>query len=357
MTRRLAAFTLIMLFAACADSSGPRGPSVSVPFWAAIANGDSTRLTATLLGDTVVATWSSSNSTVAQVSATGMVRALSLGSATVRATYQGTSDSTGVLVTQPILVGAGDIATCGLAAHDSTGHILDTIPGVIFTAGDNAYVNGTIAEYLTCYDPTWGRHKSRTRPSPGNHEYNSLGVGYYQYFGPMAGDSGVGYYSYDFAGWHIVSLNSNVSMAAGSAQETWLRADLAAHPTSCALAYWHHPRFSSGTTHGNNLGTAPLWQALYDLHADVVVAGHEHQYERFAPQRPDSTADSTAIREFVVGTGGAPLYPFGTAKANSQVRNNTTHGVIKLTLSPTGYAWKYITTTGAVADSGSANCH
>jgi calcineurin-like phosphoesterase family protein/Big-like domain-containing protein len=356
---------LACLIAACSDLTPSRGFFVGVtPSWIAVAVGDSAQLTAsvvddqghTLLSPSIV--WSSSSPGVAQVSATGMVRGVSNGTALIRARFGDASASSAALAAPPVLVGAGDIAVCGLAAHDSTAALLDTIPGVVFTAGDNAYTNGTIAEYLACYHPSWGRHKNRTRPSPGNHEYNTAGLGYYEYFGHMAGDSGIGYYSYDFAKWHIVSLNSNVSMAPGSAQELWLRADLAAHPAPCSLAYWHHPRFSSGTTHGNEPQTQPLWQALYDLGADVVISGHEHQYERFAPQKPDSTPDATnGIREFVVGTGGAALYPFGPARANSEVRNSTTHGVIKLTLSPTAYSWKYITTTGTVADSGSGTCH
>jgi hypothetical protein len=365
MPRRYIAIALLSGLAACSDSPGPSGYSISLaPEWVAVGIGDSAQLTATALdpqGYTPLSpsiTWSSSNPTVAQVSITGMVRGLSSGSATIRAAYQDATDSTAALVAPPVLVGAGDIAACPSTAHDSTAALLDTIPGAVFTAGDNAYINGTIVEYLACYHPSWGRHKSRTRPSPGNHEYNTAGLGYYEYFGDMAGDSGLGYYSYDFAKWHIVSLNSNVSMAAGSAQEQWLRADLAAHPATCALAYWHHPRFSSGTTHGNEPQTQPLWQALYDLGADVVISGHEHQYERFAPQKPDSTPDATnGIREFVVGTGGAALYPFGPVRANSEVRNSTTHGVIKLTLNPNGYAWRYITAAGAIADSGSGGCH
>jgi Big-like domain-containing protein/calcineurin-like phosphoesterase family protein len=363
--RVLLALPAIASLAACADSPGPSGYSISLaPEWVAVATGDSAQLTPTALdpqGYTPLSpsiTWSSSNPTVAQVSITGMVRGLSAGTATIRAGYEDASDSAAVLVAPPVLVGAGDIAACGRTQQDSTAALLDTIPGVVFTAGDNAYTDGTITQYLNCYHPNWGRQKSRTRPSPGNHEYNTAGLGYYEYFGALAGDSGIGYFSYDFATWHIISLNSNVSMIAGSPQEQWLRADLSLHPAPCSLAYWHHPRFSSGTTHGNEPQTQPLWQALYDHGADVVISGHEHQYERFAPQKPDSTPDATnGIREFVVGTGGAALYPFGPVRANSEVRNNTTHGVIKLTLSPTGYAWKYITTAGVVADSGSGSCH
>ncbi len=262
--------------------------------------------------------------------------------------------------TPPVLVGAGDIASCSYDDDEATAKLLDSIPGVVFTAGDDAYPFGTPGQFARCYAPTWGRHKARTRPSPGNHDYDTPGgAGYYDYFGAVAGPPGQGYYSYDVAGWHIISLNSNISMRAGSAEEQWLRADLAAHPVRCTLAYWHHPRFSSGTTHGSFPATRPLWQALYDAHADVVVTGHEHQYERFAPQTPAGARDTArGIREFVVGTGGAHLYPFGPPMANSEVRDNTTHGVIKLTLRADGYDWEFVPVAGgSFRDAGSGRCH
>lgn len=367
MPPRSGAIALVSILAACADASVPAGtPSVTLtPPWIAVVNGDSAQLSAVAVGpqgDTVTAPtliWSSANPSVAEVDGNGLVHGRALGSARVRVSYQGVSDSSDVVVTPPVLVGAGDIADCTITADSATATLLDTLQGVVFTAGDNAYPNGTIGEYMACYDPTWGRHKSRTRPSPGNHEYNSGGIGYYQYFGALAGDPGVGYYSYDFAGWHIISLNSSVAMIAGSAQEQWLRTDLSLHPASCSLAYWHHPRFSSGTTHGNYLPSQAVWQALYDLGADVVISGHEHHYERFAPQRPDSAPDPTnGIRQFVVGTGGRSLYPFGPAKANSEVRNNTTRGVLKLTLRPNGYDWEFVPIAGGTfRDSGSGTCH
>ena len=232
----------------------------------------------------------------------------------------------------------------------------------VFTAGDNAYETGSLANYADCYDPTWGAFADRTWPVPGNHEYGTPGAaGYFDYFGARAGTVGAGWYAYDLGGWRIYALNSNcavVGCAAGSAQEQWLRADLAASPRACVLAYWHHPRFSSGE-HGNDPEVAPLWDALYEAGAEVIVNGHDHDYERFAPQTPTGEANSaTGIREFVVGTGGAALRAFSTVRANSQVRNSATYGVVKLTLSPTGYAWQFVAAgSGTFRDSGSSTCH
>ena len=319
--------------------------------------GDSTRLTAA----PPPLTWSSDNPTVASVDQRGVVRARARGFALITAASESGTATAAIVVTPapPVLVGAGDIASCSHDDDEATAKLLDSIPGVVFTAGDDAYPNGTAADFTSCYEPTWGRHKRRTRPAPGNHDYRSAGgAAYYAYFGAVAGDSGAGYYSYDLAGWHIISLNSNVAMAAGSAQEQWLRADLAAHRAACTLAYWHHPRFSSGE-HGSSTASEPLWQALYDANADVVIAGHDHTYERFAPQTPTGTLDSArGMREFVVGTGGASFYEFPTIRANSEVRNNTTHGVIKLTLRANGYDWEFVPVAGGTfRDSGSGRCH
>jgi hypothetical protein len=259
-----------------------------------------------------------------------------------------------------VFVGAGDIADCSSDGDEQTALLLDSIPGTVFTAGDNAYGSGSATEFSGCYTPSWGRDKARTRPSPGNHDYRSTDAGpYFEYFGARAGDSGRGYYSYDLGAWHIVSLNSNIRMKAGSPQEQWLRADLTASKAQCVLAYWHHPRFSSGTEHGNAPKTAPLWQALYDHGAELVLAGHEHNYERFAPQTPSGAADpDRGIREIVVGTGGADHYPFGPPIANSEVRNGDTWGVLKLTLLPDAYRWRFIPVAGKTfSDSGSARCH
>jgi hypothetical protein len=263
--------------------------------------------------------------------------------------------------TTNVLVGAGDIADCSSSGDEATAALLDGIDGTVFTAGDNAYEDGSTSNFSQCYQPSWGRHKGRTRPAPGNHDYHtSGGADYYAYFGALSGEVGKGYYSYDLGDWHIISLNSNISMSAGSAQETWLRADLAANPMACTLAYWHHPRFSSGTQHGSSSSPGPLWQALYDAGAEIVISGHEHNYERFAPQAPDGTADAVrGIREFVVGTGGTGHYDdLGTQLPNSEVFDGTTWGVIKLTLSPGGYAWQFVPVAGETfTDSGSGSCH
>jgi len=232
----------------------------------------------------------------------------------------------------------------------------------VATLGDNAYETGAASEFNACYAPTWGKSRSRTKPAPGNHDYATAGAsGYFGYFGSAAG-SGQGYYSYDAGPWHVVVLNSNcsiISCAAGGTQERWLRADLAAHPAACTLAYWHHPRFSSGSSHGSSTTVAPLWQALYDNRADLVLEGHEHNYERFAPLDPSGQLDQArGIRSFVVGTGGRSHYPFGIPLAGSEARNRDAFGVLQLTLKPNGFNWEFLAQTGKnFSDAGSAACH
>jgi len=258
-----------------------------------------------------------------------------------------------------VLVGAGDIAVCGSDGDEATALVLDTIAGTVFTTGDNAYEDGTPQEFTDCYHPSWGRHKARTKPSPGNHDYHTPGAsGYYGYFGATAGDPAEGYYSYDLGAWHVVSLNSDIDVSVGSPQLQWLAADLAAHPAACTAAYWHHPRFSSGV-HGNDTGMQDLWQVLYDGGVDVVLNGHDHDYERFAPQDPAGNADPVrGIREFVVGTGGRSLRAFAAVASNSGVRNSDTHGVLKLTLYDSRYEWDFIPVAGQTfSDSGTADCH
>src|SRR5215472_2421743 len=263
-----------------------------------------------------------------------------------------------------ILVGAGDIADCrNLTGAEATAKLLDKIPGTVITVGDLAYPDGS-KDNFACYDKTWGRARSRTRPSPGNHEFHAAGATpYFDYFGVLAGDPKTGYYSYDLGSWHIVVLNSECKdvggCAAGSPQEHWLRADLAWHPVACTLAYWHKPLFSSGSAHGNDLTMKPLWDALYQANADVVVNGHDHDYERFAPQTPDGAPDpGRGIREFVVGTGGKSHRPFSEPKPNSEVRDVTAFGVLKLTLKSKSYDWQFIPEEGKTfTDSGSGACH
>ncbi len=263
----------------------------------------------------------------------------------------------------PVLIGAGDIASCDGLYDEETARLLDTIQGTIFAVGDNTYPNGSVQDYANCYEPSWGRLKERTHPAPGNHDYGTANAtGYFAYFGDKAGEQGKGYYSYDLGTWHIVVLNSNCSAVGGcsaeSSQGQWLRADLAAHPTECTLAYWHHPRFSSGL-HGNTNEVQPLWQALYDAGADVVISGHDHTYERFAPQDASGNRDDArGIREFVVGTGGRSLYQFLRTAPNSEIKQNKTYGVLKLVLSPGRYQWEFIRAAGeAFTDSGTDICH
>ena len=258
----------------------------------------------------------------------------------------------------PVMIGAGDISECDSNGAAATAHLLEGIDGTIFTLGDHVYRDGTTEQFRSCYAPTWGRYKARTRPVPGNHDYHTdNGAPYYAYFGESAGEPGKGYYSYDRGAWHLVALNSNIAAETGSPQERWLRDDLAAHKTSCTLAYWHVPVFSSGR-HGDDAHMKDLWRVLYAFGADVVVNGHDHNYERFAPQDPDGKADATrGIREFIVGTGGARLRPIKGQQANSEVRDGATWGVLKLTLRPTSYDWEFLPVAGGTfRDAGSTAC-
>jgi hypothetical protein len=373
-----AALLTVLPITACERSLEVRPSVTSVvvaPSSASMPIGASTQLTATprdatgnALTDRVV-TWASDDSAVATVSATGLVAAVALGSAMITATSDGTSGTAAITVTAPtgtpvVLAGAGDITGCGQDNDEATAKLLDSLaPDVVYTTGDNTYPYGYLSNYQNCYDPTWGRHKARTRPSPGNHDYdNQPGApGYYQYFGSLAGDSGVGYYSYDVGSWHVISLSSNTggpSMSAGSPQETWLKADLAASTKKCTIAYWHHPRWSSAT-HGSDTRSSAIWQDLYDGGAEIVLNGHDHTYERFAPQTPAGVADpAKGIREFVVGMGGESHYSFNTPVANSEVRDNTSYGVLKLTLYSDSYTWEFVPIAGATFhDSGSGSCH
>ncbi len=261
----------------------------------------------------------------------------------------------------PVLVGAGDIAYCGNPADNRTADLLDAIPGRVFAAGDTVYPDGTKAQFRDCYGPSWGRWRLRTSPAVGNHEYHTTGAGpYWDYFGSRAGERGKGWYAYDLGTWRIYTLNANcteVGCGAGSEQEQWLRTDLAANPRACVAAVMHQPLFSSGQ-HGGDPAVRPLWEALDAFGADVVLAGHDHDYERFAPQTPAGAASPTGIREFVVGTGGGPLRPFATIRANSEVREAATHGVLRLTLKAGSYDWQFVPIAGrSFTDAGTGTCH
>ncbi|MEA2397279.1 MAG: hypothetical protein QOK25_835 [Thermoleophilaceae bacterium] len=291
------------------------------------------------------------------------------GTYTIRATQDDKAGNHGRATstfTVPVtLLAAGDIAACGSTGDDATAALLGLRSGTIAALGDNAYQSGTATEFQDCYDPSWGPFKPRTLPTPGNHEYLTAGAaGYFGYYGAAAGDPAKGYYSYDLGKWHIVVLNTNsncadVACSTGSTQELWLRADLLAHATTkCTLAYFHHPRFSSYL--GPNSTMQPLWQALSDGGADVIVNGHAHDYERFAPQTPTGAADaSTGIREFIAGTGGASHHAFGTTFAtNSEAHEGDAFGILQLTLDDAGYSWQFVPEAGQTfTDAGSASCH
>ena len=261
--------------------------------------------------------------------------------------------------TSAVLLAAGDVATCSSSGDEATALLLDSIAGVIAALGDLAYPDGSTREFADCYQPSWGRHNSRAYPTPGNHEYHQTGAApYFAYFGTRAGEPGKGYYSYNVGAWHIIVLNSHVSTSSGSPQMVWLRDDLAASTAKCTLAYFHRPRFSSGY-HGSSTSPQRFWQALYDAGADIILSAHDHHYERFSPQTPTGVLDNErGIRQWVVGTGGGGFTRLGAAQTNSEVRNNSTYGLLKLTLKPTSYEWEFVPIAGsAFTDSGSGVCH
>jgi hypothetical protein len=260
-----------------------------------------------------------------------------------------------------VLAGAGDIAECGSNGSFATAALLASMTGMVFTAGDNAYPDGAAADFA-CYDQSWGQFNSRVLPVPGNHEYNTAGAtGYFGYFGTRAGPPGLGYYATEVGSWRVYSLNSECGpapMVDCAAEAEWLQADLAANPHSCIAAIWHEPRFNSGD-HGDNTGMDPFWQALYNAGAELVVNGHAHDYERFAPMDPQGNVDNaTGIREIIAGTGGIGESTSYTPHANSLVFDASTFGVLKLTLRANGYDWQFIPTAGETfTDSGSGTCH
>ena len=273
-------------------------------------------------------------------------------------------DATGARRTV-LFTGAGDIAVCGSAGDDSTAVLLDRIPGLIWTTGDNAYPAGTSEDFRRCYDPTWGRHKHRTRPTPGNHEYWTPGArGYFEYFGDAAGDPEEGWYSYRYGEWLVVALNSNLETGPWSEQLRWLRKLLADNPSRCTVAYFHHPLVSSGV-HGDHAdsyaGTdvRPIWEALYRRGAEIVLAGHDHHYERFAPLTHRALPDPDyGIRLFIVGTGGGVLRGVqDTPHPQSERIVTEHHGVLRLALGPGEYAWEFVDVDGRIRDQGRDRCH
>jgi acid phosphatase type 7 len=254
----------------------------------------------------------------------------------------------------PIVLAAGDIASCDSNGDEETAALLDGHAGTVLPLGDIAYERGTLDEFNTCYGPSWGRHKSRTRPTPGNHEYLTAGAaGYFDYFGRAARPSGKSYYSFDLGRWHVIALNSE---RVTRAQVRWLRADLARAPTDCVLAYWHRPRWSGGQ-YADDPHTAPFWNALYDARADVVLTAHDHNYQRYPPMNKRGAIDRRrGIRSFVVGTGGRHLYAL-RADPRRRARNDHTWGLLELILRPGGYSWRFIPVAGGrYRDSGSGRC-
>ncbi|HZQ28670.1 MAG TPA: fibronectin type III domain-containing protein, partial [Acidimicrobiales bacterium] len=288
---------------------------------------------------------------------------------------QAATTSPAAAVTDPVIAAAGDIACSptdpgfnGGAGQPSRCHQVGTSNvmtgrtlAAVLALGDTQYDSGTTAEFNGSYDPSWGRVKALTHPAVGNHEYQTSGAtGYYGYFGTAAGDASQGYYSWDLNGWHLIALNSNctiISCAAGSAQETWLKNDLAAHPSRCTIAYFHHPRFSSGDTGGVS-AVGDFWNDLYAAGVELVLVGHDHIYERFDPQTPAAAPDPTrGIRQITVGTGGVNLETVGPLKPNSAVHSTDTFGVLLVTLHPNSYDWQFVNDgSGPFTDSGTGTC-
>jgi acid phosphatase type 7 len=264
------------------------------------------------------------------------------------------------------IVAAGDIGQCFSApatasAAAKTAALVTPQDALVLTLGDHAYDNGTPAEFTNCFNPTWGAFKNRIRPTPGNHDYYTPGAeGYFGYFGAQAGPDRRGYYSFDYGGWHFISLDSLVDVSAQSEQYLWLESDLArSRDTLCTIAYWHYPAFNSGATYGSIMAMRPFFDALYTAGVEMVLSGHEHIYERFAPQRADGTADAArGVRQFVVGTGGHELNPMGAPLPNSEFRQNAKWGVLRMTLGQGNYSWQFLPVGGgAPIDAGTGTCH
>lgn len=258
-----------------------------------------------------------------------------------------------------VLLAVGDIGSCDGTDDEALADLASRLPGTIALLGDIVYPDGSPTDFAACFEPAWGELLPRIRPAAGNHDYQTTDAhGYFSYFGAAAGTPGEGWYSYDLGEWHVVVLNSNCSdvggCGAGSLQLAWLEADLASsgasRPGACTLAYWHHPRYSSGR-HGSDDMTEPLWQALTAAGADLVLGAHDHDYERLAP--------IDGIRSFVVGTGGRSLYEWpGSPGPSTELRGNDTYGLLELTLRPADYSWRFVPATGgSLTDAGTGTCH
>ena len=259
------------------------------------------------------------------------------------------------------LVAAGDIADCSMAGAALTSELVADFPdATVAVLGDLAYPAATAERFDACYDPTWGQFVDRTRPAIGNHDLDADNGGpYYDTFADAAGTPGEGWYSYDLGAWHVVVLNSNcdrIGCEEGSAQHQWLVADLAGSDAACTLAYWHHPRFTSGP-HGDDARVDPFWTALADAGADLILVGHDHHYERFAPRAADGSAAAGGMRQIIVGTGGAVIRPTVSLHPGSEVIVDDAWGVLHLTLSADGYAWSFVTVDRGELDSGTGECH
>jgi 3',5'-cyclic AMP phosphodiesterase CpdA len=263
----------------------------------------------------------------------------------------------GIAASDVVLAGAGDIVVCGSDAAERTARLLDSLPGYVFTLGDNVYPSATADLLARCYQPTWGRHRPRTYATPGNHDWEvQAGAPYFTYFGAAAGPARLGYYSFDIGGWHVLSLNSNVAADTASPQYAWAKDDIARSPGACTLAMWHHPVFSSGS-YGNDLRMKQMWRLLDASGVDLVLTAHEHSYERFAPQDADGRPDALGMRQFVVGTGGAERRPFAAIQANSEARSSDTWGVLRLLLRSSRYEWDFLPAEGgSFTDQGASDC-
>ena len=356
-----------LLAAGCGGGGIPflgGAPLAVTPERLTILEGDTVRLDLTG-ADAEDAVWAAGDTAVVTVLGAGRIAGAGQGRSLVTATLpDGRSVRAYVFVDEAVLVGAGDIAVCGYETDERTAELLDHIAGVIWTAGDNAYPSGSARDFAECFDPTWGRHKDRIRPTPGNHEYRTPGASaYFDYFGEAAGERGKGWYSYRYGGWLIIALNSNLSALDEDTieeQMDWLRDTLEDNPVLCTLAYFHHPLFSSGS-HGSNddEDVRPIYEALYAAGADVVLAGHDHHYERFPPLDPSGRNDPRrGIRQFLVGSGGGALRSSGSqVHPQSEVFNNRDHGVLELVLHEDGYEWQFVTVEGSGGDSGRGSCH